>query len=262
MYFAVIGKAVRERSASPAMHKASFKKLGIDAEYWAIDVPREELSCFIQIARLNLRGFNITIPHKEEIVKHLDVLSTEARAIGAVNTVSNINNVLMGYNTDASAVYNLAGRYIRGADVLIIGAGGAARAALFASIKAEASKVYIMNRTYEKAKALAQEFINKFRVEIAPVPWLNTTRAKVVINATPIHNQVLADLSEADVYIEFVYTPTPFTKMVEEANRRGVRVVDGVELLVEQGAEAERIWLGVEPDKSVMKEAVLKFLRL
>ncbi|MFN7106361.1 MAG: shikimate dehydrogenase family protein, partial [Pyrobaculum sp.] len=101
MYFAVIGTKVRGKSASPAMHMASFRKLGVGGEYWAVDVPREELGCFIQLARLNLKGFNITIPHKEAVLKFLDVISVEARAIGAVNTVNVERNLLIGYNTDA-----------------------------------------------------------------------------------------------------------------------------------------------------------------
>jgi shikimate dehydrogenase len=96
MYFAVIGAHVRGKSASPAMHKASFKTLGIDAEYIALDVPREELPCFLQLARLNLRGFNVTIPHKEEVMKHLDAVAADARAVGAVNTVLVERNLLVG----------------------------------------------------------------------------------------------------------------------------------------------------------------------
>jgi len=258
MYFAVIGAHVRGKSASPAMHKASFKALGIDAEYIALDVPREELPCFAQLARLNLRGFNVTIPHKEEIMKHLDGVAADARAVGAVNTVLVDRNLMVGYNTDAHAVYRLAGPHMAGAEVLIIGAGGAARAALFAAVKAEAKAVYIHNRTREKAEALAREFAEKFgrRVEAVPTP----VKADVVINATPIHDAVLADLSGASLYVDFVYIPTPRTKMIQEAERLGVRTVDGVDLLVEQGAQAERIWLGVEPDREIMRKAVLQFL--
>lgn len=262
MYFAVIGTQVRGKSASPAMHTASFKALGIDAVYIAIDVPRQELGCFVQLARLNLRGFNVTIPHKEEVLKYLDRLAPDAREIGAANTVLVERNLLVGYNTDAYAVYNLAGRDMRGADVLILGAGGAARAALFAAIKAEARRIYVANRTAERAEALAKEFREKFGRPVEVAPWGSAPRADVVVNATPVHDAVLADLSGTSLYVDFVYIPTPRTKMVQEAERLGVRVVDGVDLLVEQGAEAERIWLGVDPNREVMKKAVLHFLGL
>lgn len=262
MYFAVVGAHVRGKSASPAMHTASFKALGINAVYIAVDVPKEELGCFAQIARLNFRGFNVTIPHKEEVVKFLDALSAEARAIGAVNTVLVERNLMVGYNTDAHAVYKLAGGHMEGAEVLILGAGGAARAALFAAIKAGAKKIYVKNRTAERAEALAREFREKFERPIEAIPWSGAVKANVVINATPIHDAVIADLTGASLYVEFVYTPTPRTKMVEEAERLGVKVVDGVDLLVEQGAQAEKIWLGVEPDRAVMKKAVLDFLGL
>jgi shikimate dehydrogenase len=258
MYFAVIGTHVRGKSASPAMHKASFKALGIDAEYIALDVPREELPCFLQLARLNLRGFNVTIPHKEEVVKHLDAVAADARAVGAVNTVLVERNLLVGYNTDAHAVYRLAGPHMAGAEVLILGAGGAARAAAFAAVKAEAKAVYIYNRTRGRAETLAGEFAEKFgrRVEAVGAP----VKADVVINATPVHDAVLADLKGASLYVDFVYIPTPRTAMVQEAERLGVKVIDGVDLLVEQGAQAEKIWLGVEPDREVMRRAVLQFL--
>jgi shikimate dehydrogenase len=258
MYFAVIGAHVRGKSASPAMHKASFKALGIDAEYIALDVPREELPCFVQLARLNFRGFNVTIPHKVEIMKYLDAVAADARAVGAVNTVLVERNLLVGYNTDAHAVYHLAGPYMKGAEVLILGAGGAARAAAFAAMKAEAKAVYIYNRTRERAETLAREFAEKFgrRVEAAGA----SVKADVVINATPVHDAVLADLKGASLYVDFVYIPTPHTAMVQEAERLGVKVIDGVDLLVEQGAQAEKIWLGVEPDREVIRRAVLQFL--
>lgn len=257
--FAVIGERVRDKSASPAMHNASFKALGVDAVYIAIDVPRGELGCFAQLARFNLRGFNVTIPHKEEITKYLDGVVMDARAVGAVNTVKVERNLLVGYNTDYLAVYRLAGRFMKGARVLVLGAGGAARAAVYAAVKAEAAEITIANRTKEKAAALASEFSTKFGAKAAGVGLNEVPRADVVINATPIHDAVLAPLDEAKAYVEFVYNP-PRTAMVKLAEELGVRVVDGVDILVEQGAAAEEIWLGVSPDKGVMREAVLRFL--
>lgn len=260
MYFAVIGAHVRGKSASPAMHNASFKALGIDALYLAIDVPKHELACFTQIARFNFRGFNVTIPHKEEIIKYLDGVAAEARAIGAVNTVLVERNLLVGYNTDAMALYRLAGSEMKSSGVSIIGAGGAARAAVYAAIKSEAREIFITNRTAERAETLAREFREKFGANVKAVKWGEAGAAEVVVNATPIHDAMLADLSKARLYVEFVYTPTPRTRMVQEAERRGVKVVDGVDILVEQGALAETIWLGVEPNRDVMKRAVLNFL--
>jgi shikimate dehydrogenase len=261
LYFAVIGERVREYSASPAMHSASFRALGIDAEYIAIDVPREELACFARLARWNFRGFNVTMPHKEEIVRYLDSLSEEAGATGAVNTVAVEGGVMTGYNTDAQALLGLAGRYMEGADVLVLGAGGAARAAVYAAITARARAVYVANRTEGRAVALARKFSERFGCEVRAVPWGARVRAAVVINATPVHDAVIADLSGASLYIDLVYAPSPRTRMVEEAGRLGIKVIDGVDVLVEQGALAERVWLGVEPDRGVMREAVLKFLR-
>lgn len=258
--FAVIGWGIRNKSASPAMHNASFKKLGIDAAYITVDVPKGSLQCFADLARFNMAGFNVTIPHKEEIMKFLDGVTADARAVGAVNTVKVERNLLVGYNTDYLAVYRLAGRHMAGSSVLILGAGGAARAAAFAAVKAEASEIIIANRTLERAEALARELAEKFGVRARAIGLEGTPRADVVINATPIYDKILADLSSARAYVEYVYNP-PETAMLAKARELGLAVVDGVDVLVEQGAAAEQIWLGVEPDRSVMREAVLEFLR-
>ncbi|MFB6490308.1 MAG: shikimate dehydrogenase [Thermoproteus sp. AZ2] len=258
--FAVIGWGIRNKSASPAMHNASFKRLGVDAAYIAVDVPKGSLQCFTDLARFNLAGFNVTIPHKEEITTFLDGVTADARAVGAVNTVKVERNLLVGYNTDYLAVYRLAGRYMAGSSVLILGAGGAARAAAFAAIKAEASEIVIANRTLERAEALAKEFAEKFGVRARAVGLGGAPRADVVINATPIYDKVLADLSDAKAYVEYVYNP-PETAMLAKAKELGLAVIDGVDILVEQGAAAEEIWLGVGPDRGVMREAVLEFLR-
>ncbi len=257
--FAVIGERVRNKSASPAMHNASFKALRLDAAYVAIDVPRGELGCFAQLARFNLRGFNVTMPHKEEIAKYLDGVAMDARAVGAVNTVKVERNLLVGYNTDYMAVYRLAGKLMEGARVLVVGAGGAARAAIYAAVKAGASEIAIANRTKERAEALASEFSAKFGVRARGFGLGEAPRADVVVNATPVHDSVLAPLDEAKAYVEFVYNP-PRTAMAKLAEELGVKVIDGVEILVEQGAAAEEIWLGVKPDRGVMRKAVLEFL--
>jgi shikimate dehydrogenase len=257
--FAVIGDRVRRYSASPAMHNASFKSLGVDAYFIAVDVPKHGLSCFVDLARFNLAGFNVTIPHKEEIAKYLDGVVMEARAVGAVNTVKVERNLLVGYNTDYLAVYRLAGRYMEGGRVLVLGAGGAARAAVYAAVKAGAAEVVVANRTRERAESLAKEFSERFGARIRGVGLGDVGRADVVVNATPVHDMVLAPLDGARAYVEFVYNP-PKTAMVALAEELGVAVVDGVDILVEQGAAAEEIWLGVKPDRSVMRRAVLEFL--
>ena len=257
--FAVIGERVRRHSASPAMHNASFRSLGVDAYYIAVDVPKHGLSCFADLARFNLAGFNVTIPHKEEVIKYLDGVTMDARAVGAVNTVKVERNLLVGYNTDYLAVYRLAGRHMEGGRVLVLGAGGAARAAIYAAVKAGAAEIVVANRTKEKAESLAREFSGRFGVRIEGVGLDGVRRADVVVNATPVHDSVLAPLDGARAYVEFVYNP-PRTAMAKLAEELGAAVVDGVDILVEQGAAAEEIWLDVKPDRSVMRSAVLEFL--
>jgi len=257
--FAVIGWNIRGKSASPAMHNASFRKLGINAVYISLDIPRSHLGDFLNIARFNFRGINVTIPHKEGAIGFLDVVTAEARATGAVNTISINRNLLIGYNTDAIALYNLLKGDLNGSRVLILGAGGAARAAAYAAIKGNASTIYISNRTPERAENMAKSF-EKFGVDVRVAKWGERIGADVVINATPVWDAILADLSNVNTYVEFVYSPTPETAMVKRARELGIRVIDGVDILVEQGYHAEKIWLGVEPDKGIMKRAVLEFL--
>lgn len=256
--FAVIGWGIRNKSASPAMHNASFRRKGFDAYYMAFDVPKGSLGCFTDLARFNLAGFNVTIPHKEEVLKYLDGAAADARAIGAVNTVKVERNLLVGYNTDYLAVYRLAGAHMAGAEVLVLGAGGAARAAAYAAVKAGAARITLANRTRERAEALARELAQKLGVEARGAGLGEAVRADVIINATPVWDTPLVDLRGARAYVEFVYNP-PETALLREAKRLGLAVVDGIDILVEQGAAAEEIW-GLEPDRTTMRRAAAEFL--
>ncbi len=254
LQFAVIGGNVRARSASPYMHMAAIRRLGLDAVYSAYDVEEQNLDWFLTFARKNLDGFNVTIPLKEAVRAKVDWLSPEAAGSGSVNTVAVRKGMLFGYNTDVVALLKLAGDSMSGRHVLVLGAGGAARAAIYAARESEAAAVYVANRNYERAAKLAEEF------RAVAVPWGSRPRdVDVVINATPVHDRPLVDLSGVGLYVEFVYNP-PETAMLEIARRRGLQIVDGVSILVEQGAEAFKIWTALEPDRDAMREAVSRFL--
>ena len=251
--FAVIGGSVRGRSASPSMHNASFAARGVDAVYVAFDVPSSSLRGFVEFARYGLSGFNVTMPHKEAIVELLDSVEGEASEIGAVNTVVNVGGRLVGRNTDALALLKLVD--FRGRSVLVIGAGGAAHAAVWAAVKGGAARVTVMNRTRERGEALAR----KFGAEI--VDWGSPAdKFDVIVNATPVSDQVLVRLRRGQTYVEFVYNP-PRTAMIDHAEAVGASVVDGVSILVEQGAIAEELW-GIEPDRGAMMSAAKRFLGL
>ena len=156
--YAVIGDPI-DHSLSPNIHNAAFRHLKLDHSYIAYKISAGELAAGIDsLKKIKIAGFNVTIPHKIEIMKFLDDMDTTSKVIGAVNTVSNENGKLKGYNTDMIGFLdpikkkNLA---IKDSQVLLLGAGGAARAILTAMIKEKASKITIVNRTQENANKLA-----------------------------------------------------------------------------------------------------------
>jgi len=274
--FAIIGDPV-ERSLSPAMHNAAFKALGLDCRYIAIQVPKGTLVDVVKaIRKLRITGFNVTHPHKVEIVRLLDGLDDSAKLVGAVNTVKAERGKLTGYNTDgAGAVLALkrgAGK-LAGRRVVLLGAGGAARAIAFSLAKAGA-KLTLANRTASKARRLAAEIKRKLGVEVAVASIKKRAltdaikRADLLVNATTIGmapnvNETLATagmMHRKLVVNDIVYEPLE-TKLLREAKRAGARTVNGLGMLVNQGALALEIWTGKRAPVKVMEAAAKRELR-
>ena len=161
--YAVIGDPI-DHSLSPNIHNAAFRSLNLDCTYSAYRIPKGELSAGIEALKtIKIAGFNVTIPHKIEMIKYLDVLDENCNLIGAVNTVSNDDGVLKGYNTDMIGFLDPIKKRnltIKDSQVILLGAGGAARAIVTAMVKEKASKITIVNRTMENAIKLA-EFAEK-----------------------------------------------------------------------------------------------------
>tara|TARA_B100001146_G_scaffold183717_1_gene166544 strand:+ start:3500 stop:3973 length:474 start_codon:yes stop_codon:yes gene_type:complete len=153
--FAVIGDPI-DHSLSPNIHNAAFHSLNLDSTYIAYKIPRGELASGIEALKsIKIAGFNVTIPHKIEIMKYLDATDETSSVIGAVNTVSNNNGVLKGYNTDMDGFLNPIKRknlVIEDSQALILGAGGAARAIITGMVKEKVGKITIVNRTLKKCK--------------------------------------------------------------------------------------------------------------
>ena len=156
--FAVIGDPI-DHSLSPAIHNASFAFLGLDCTYIAYRIPKGDLDAGIaDLKKINIAGFNVTVPHKIDMMRLLDEADEECRTVGATNTVVNTGGRLKGYNTDVEGFLDpIRKRKIDcgGTDVLIVGAGGAARAIVVAFAKAKVSKITIANRTPQGAESLA-----------------------------------------------------------------------------------------------------------
>jgi len=260
------------------MQNAAFSKLRIDSVYVPFRVPRTLLQDAVQGFRSqNLLGFNVTIPHKVTIVKYLDQMNHLARNIGAVNTVANINRKLVGYNTDASgAIQALKHGGVRLDDSIcvILGAGGAARAIVYA-LAEETHRIIVLNRSLEKAHRLKEDVKRRLRREIQvdrltrSVLGKTLPRANVLINATsvgmegkegtlPVEESCLR--REITVF-DIVYGPSE-TDLLRKARRSSCRTINGIEMLLHQGAAAFETWTGKKAPLNTMRDALLRAVRI
>lgn len=268
--FAVFGDPIGH-SLSPVMHNAAFKALGMDCAYHAFKVSKNNLKDAIKGASaMGFGGLNLTVPLKE---KAMEIVEPDplAAAIGAVNTVD-FKEGIRGYNTDgigAEKALIEVGIKIQAANVLIVGAGGAARGISF-QLASDGAEVIIANRTPEKAIRLAEDVAVVGNVKGCGLEGFDKliSNADVLINCTTLgmypHVEdtiVTAEQMHEDLVVfDIVYNPLK-TKLLIEAEKAGAKTVSGVMMLVYQGAEAFRIWTGVEPPVEVMKEAVMGALR-
>lgn len=270
--FAVLGDPIGH-SMSPIMLNDVLSYYEIDAHYHPFKVSPEELETAIRgLKAIGISGFNVTIPHKSAIIPFLDGVDDLALSIGAVNTVVNDNGKLIGYNTDGYGFIKGLEPYISSFSdkkVLVIGAGGAARAIYFTMAKMKPLAIDITNRTVIKAKELieacpfesnskavsldeAEVYLNEYDVVI------QTTMIGMYpkILETPIS---LRNLNTEALVCDIVYNPLE-TQFMKEARQKGAAVQNGVEMFVYQGALAFEKWTGIFPDVKRMRENVLRQL--
>ena len=273
----VIGDPI-EHTMSPVMHNAAFKKLGIDYLYVPFRVRKEELEKAIAGMRaLNIRGLNVTIPHKVEVISFLDKVDSMVGKIGAVNTIVNDDGVLTGYNTDATGFLQALlerGVEPKGKNTVILGAGGVSRAISFILAERGAHLV-ILNRQLELdwAEELAQRISQIFNKEIKALV-LNEgnlaevlERAEVLVNATSVGMSPNIDetpvparlLKPGLVVFDSVYNPVK-TRLLREAEAAGVKAIGGLDMLVWQGALAFEKWTGQKAPLELMREEAIKAL--
>jgi shikimate dehydrogenase len=264
---------------SPAMHNAAFKSLGLNYVYVPFKVKSMELRKAIEgIRGLNLRGVNVTIPHKVAVVQLLDKLDPLAERIGAVNTIINDEGILTGYNTDATGfLQTLHDRNVEPAEkkVLLLGAGGAARA-IGHILTREKAKVTILNRKQDLswAEDLAARLSRNYKTDVKALELTPEnlkkaiSNAEILVNATSLGmspeidaTPVPAELLRADLTVfDVVYNPLQ-TRLLREAKAAGAKTIDGLEMLVRQGAVSFEIWTAVKPPVDVMREAALSLLQ-
>ena len=244
---------------SPAMHNAAFRALGIDAVYLAFDVPPPALAPAIAGARaLRVRQLAVSVPHKEAVIAHLDRIEPIARRIGAVNTVTWQDGALVGANTDWIGVVRALERAtpLAGRRAAVLGAGGAARAAVHGLLE-RGAHVTVLNRTVPRARELASALGAAGAgplEELAGVPWdviVNATRVGLREDVSPVP---AAAIPSGAVVLDAVYDPER-TRLLRDAEARGARVVAGKWWLVEQAAEQLRLWTGREAPREAMAAA-------
>jgi shikimate dehydrogenase len=258
-------------SLSPALHNAAFEQLGIDARYDARDVLPEDLTTAIEALREDeCLGANVTAPHKQAAVDLIDEVSEEVDALGALNTIVNRNGRLLGSNTDAAGL----SRWMRQVEIrpaghptLVLGAGGAARASVWALASLGASSVLILNRS----PAHAQTLVAALGPKLAGVPlaWGQLEAAgearqepfAVVVNATSLGHHGGAPTVHPSCYspdstaIELAYNP-PLTRFMVEARATGARAENGLGMLLHQAALAFERWTGQAPPMEVYEAIV------
>jgi len=272
--YGIFGHPV-EQSLSPVMHNAAFSNLNIDCVYVAFDIQPDGLgSATTAIRTLGIKGINVTIPHKERIISFLDGTSPEATLTGAVNTIANDNGKLSGYNTDVGGFLRAIKDDLeinpKGLRVFVLGAGGAARAVVTALCMNEASKIYIVNRTLEKAKSLASEFethfknisISGFSLDDLQAVENSLKSADLLVNATSSGMEGIYSIdlnlkilpNKSKIY-DLVYKPRE-TILIKKSKQLGLRAAGGISMLLYQGVKSFEIWTGEKAPVEVMRKSI------
>ena len=269
----VFGNPIDENPTG-VMEEAAFAAKGLDYRYITMKVEKENLETAMKAIRaLNMRGINLTIPHKVNALKYVDELSPEAEIIGAINVVVNNNGVLRGDNSDGKGFLKSVtdrGIDLTGKTVTILGAGGAARAISVESAMHGAKKINIINVSETRGKELADLLNEKTNAEAEYINWVpgisipaDTT---LLVNATPLglypnvneradidYDSIMPDMVAADVVFN-----DPNTLFLQAAAQRGAMTINGLGMLANQGALNFKLWTGVEAPMDIMVDTLRK----
>lgn len=268
--YGVIGDPVRH-SKSPVMMNRAFKELGINGAYAAFHVTPDRIGDAIAGMRaFGMRGLNVTIPHKIEVMDHIDEIHPGALVVGAVNTIVNEGGRLIGYNTDGigyvRSLMEEAEPELSGKKIVVLGAGGAARGIIWALAQENPAEILIANRTEAKAKLLADSFADVFR--ITNVEWTRLEEAcgdaDIIINTTSVGMSPNIEAMPIDpawlksgaVASDLIYNPLT-TAFLKKAEARGCRIHGGLGMFIYQGAYAFEFWTGQPAPVDAMRAAVL-----
>lgn len=272
----VIGYPIRH-TLSPVIHNAAIAALGLDYVYLPLGVNPEDLAAAIAgLWALNVQGFNVTIPHKQTVMAYLEEITPLARQVGAVNTVWRTDQGWAGTNTDVEgflAPLKSLGRSWSEIQVMILGYGGAARAVVAACAQLGCQEVMVAGRNPETLAAFIQSW-SALQIPLTPLAWDDLTqylgKTTLVVNTTPLgmapHEdqtplapEQLEQLPKTAIVYDLIYKPRP-TRLLALAQAQGLQTIDGLEMLIHQGAIALEQWIQQPPDINVMTKAALEFL--
>jgi shikimate dehydrogenase len=270
--YGVIGYPVKH-SLSPRMHNAAFKALKINAEYKLFPLREKELGTFLKgLPKKGIFGLNVTVPYKEKVIPYLDKISPLARQAQAVNTIKVVKRKLLGFNTDGKGFLRHLRQdlrfSLRGKSVVVLGAGGGAKAVLLALAGCRPVSIAIYDIDQRKARKLTAYLKKSFRgLEIrqaSSIDTLGIENADLLVNATPIGLKKSDPLIVPRQFLrrgmlvyDLIYNPAK-TKLLKAALKKGSRVSNGLGMLLYQGAESFSIWTGRNAPLEVMRRALTK----
>ena len=274
----IIGHRI-SHTLSPAIHTAAFRDLGLPFSYGVFDVAPDFLAPLIGSMRKNgCVGANITIPHKEAVIPLLDDLHEDAAALGAVNVIVNRNGKLTGYNTDILGIKHVLEPFkekLRNSSVIILGAGGGARAAVYALSKFFSPRaILIYNRSADRADTIAHDFkkiFPKIMYERIPVPGrlttalaesvliMNTTSVGMTPNVDALPLPGTISFSNQQIIFDIIYNPVE-TALLRLARKHGAQTINGVEMFLQQAAHSFELWTGKIFPVEAAREIVLRSL--
>ncbi|MGE4214295.1 MAG: shikimate dehydrogenase [Anaerotignaceae bacterium] len=265
--FGIIGNPI-EHSFSPVLQNTVARELGENVAYVPFKVESREVKTALDGAfRLGICGFNVTVPHKKEVMESLIAIDDLALKIGAVNTLKYTNSGYKGYNTDILGLgkcFDIEGISIQGKTVVILGAGGAANSAAILAAEREASNIIIVNRTKANAQALKEQTARYYNEEISVISFeelMSIERPEIVIQTTsvgmgqgvwesPVKNTEF--FKKVQAVVDIVYTPWQ-TKLLSDAKENGCVAINGFDMLIYQGLASYEIWHDVKIDDETSK---------
>ena len=266
--FAVIGDPI-DHSLSPTIHNAAYRELGIECTYIAYKVDKGELRTGIEsLKKIKIVGFNVTIPHKIEMMGYLDNVDETCKKIGAVNTVLNDDGILRGFNTDMDGFLEPIKRkeiQIKNSKIFLLGAGGASRAIIAGFQKEGADNIVIANRTKENGDELAR-FSNEIGLDATSVQLdaMNELNSKFdfIVNASSLglkgeKNIIPSSLMDEQTTVyDIVYKPLK-TDLINTAKENNCKIIYGYEMLLGQAIRSFEIWLDQKAPYEAMKRSIL-----